>query len=424
MKNKFMDKRNIKVIIFLSCVCIEIFYGMLPFFSNSNKTQEFNLKPSNHEDSWTKVLDVNGRAISISNDTQENIYILYCLWGSGNYIIEKYNTSGELIFKKELRYGACEICVDFSNNLHILSNSFLVKYNNSGMKIWNKTLDFESEGLDISFDSKNNILVLGNSFIVKFDENGNHLWNTSILVSYYGDNFKGNVIALDSLDNIVVSKVYDYDKSTITKYNVSGMLQWTHNFSKGAISDLALDKNDNIFVVAKQIVIKYDNECNQLWNRTIVGGASNTFNYESTSLCTDSSGNIIIATNGRIDNRHPDILFGNLFQGHTTYGFGAYLYGFDRSGDLSFFWRINGCYYSWINDMIIDAKNNTYIFGGRTNGIVLYKNPEQFTGNCFQYSYLSIIVLSSLGIVLIFVIFYVFKKRKIRLLKEGKNLEH
>lgn len=88
---------------------------------------------------------------------------------------------------------------------------FLVKINQAGDLVWNKTWGVASEddvASGIAIDSNGDLVVVGycplgmgvkQNFIVKFDSNGNYLWNNSKI---YSDNFLVYSILMNSDDTM------------------------------------------------------------------------------------------------------------------------------------------------------------------------------------------------------------------------------
>jgi len=205
---------------------------------------------------WTKQVgtqrDTKGTAISI--DSKNNV------------IVTGY-TSGGLDGNKE--FGT----FDF----------FVTKYNALGIKQWTKQLGvkpFSTKGFGVSVDSKDNIVVTGDtsggfdgegldgnsrvgrgdSFVTKYDASGVKQWTKELGVT--SAETGGTAISIDSKDNIIVTGYTQggLDGNTlmgnqdlfITKYNATGDKQWTKQLGVASAitsgTGISIDSKDNIVV--------------------------------------------------------------------------------------------------------------------------------------------------------------------------------
>jgi hypothetical protein len=191
-------------------------------------------------------------------------------------------------------------------------------------------------------DGVGNVYVansLGDKFLVKFDNNGNELWERSSYgsqdsppaIATYPNN-----IALDFAGNIFVSGFFTSDTmilgSTVflrsagpvdmfvAKFNNNGMFQWGRTIPVGNVGNvgyhLAPDMYGNIIVVGSysaasltigtttytnpcmsgggcpsMLVIKYDGSGNLLWSKSSFAGIGTSYCY---SVATDAASEIYV----------------------------------------------------------------------------------------------------------------------------------
>ena len=173
---------------------------------------------------------------------------------------------------------ANDIAIDLLGNIFITgytssfgaetSDLFLAKFNNSGELKWNITWGgrFPDSGDSLQIDSKNNILIVGNTqnfgqgsvdiVLLKLNNDGEQIWNKtwgSIEYDY------GYSIALDSKENIFLSGYSNSndgnDKDTcLIKFDPLGNLIWNKFWGK-EFDDISygidIDSYDNIFITGE-----------------------------------------------------------------------------------------------------------------------------------------------------------------------------
>jgi hypothetical protein len=213
---------------------------------------------------------------------------------SGNVIVTGQYASNPLNI-----YAANGTTVSFTLSQVGNSDVFVVKYDSSGNPIWARKIGgFSNDiGYSVCTDSSGNIIVTGqggsnplniyaadgttvsftlsqvggfDTFVVKYDASGTPLWARRL-----GGTLSdiANSVSTDSSGNIVVTGYYNSNPLNI--YAANGT---TVSFT------LTPDGNGDVFVV------KYDPSGNPLWARRMAGPSSDG----GYSVCTDSSGNIIV----------------------------------------------------------------------------------------------------------------------------------
>jgi len=287
---------------------------------------------------WTKQLGTsnNEYASAVATDSSDNIYVTGTTWGGldGSTKPSYCMGSGTVKASKE--------CTD----------TFLVKYNSSGIKQWVKQLEGSSsksyeKSQGLAVDSSDNIYVTGftnggldgntssgkhDIFLVKYNSTGTKQW-----IQQFGssENDFGLGVTVDSKGNIYVTGYTEggLDGKTnsgerdifLVKYNSSGTKQWTQQLGTPTLEEgngVAVDSSDNIYVSGwtrgkldtyagggDAIVLKYNSSGTKQWTRQF--GAPSFLEksqYNSSSQMTtsedkgigvavDSSGNIYVTGN-------------------------------------------------------------------------------------------------------------------------------
>ncbi len=270
-------------------------------------------------------------------DSSDNIYIVggTCSFGAenGDICLIKYDSSGVLQWNRT--WGGIEndwgnaIALDSSENIYLagsianLTSSYsdmcLVKYDSSGVQLWNRTWGgiSDDKGNALVIDSSDNIYLAGYTWsfgaggsdfcLVKYNSNGDYQWNRT-WGGFHRDNSYS--VSLDPSDNIYLSGetgsfgvgAYDY---CLIKYNSNGDYQW--NCTWGGIESelcyaMTLDSSNNIYLTGRIIVdvepyfnsdiclVKFDSSGKFQWNYTWGGIGEDRGN----ALAIDSSDNIYI----------------------------------------------------------------------------------------------------------------------------------
>ncbi|MFW9894568.1 MAG: hypothetical protein ACFFD7_02050 [Candidatus Thorarchaeota archaeon] len=230
---------------------------------------------------------------------------------------------------------------------------------------WNRTWDYGGvEGMGV--DSQNNIILVapccyGNFKIIKVNSSGDELWSESYSRPTRGyDDWFAMDLALDSQDNIyVVGFQMNWWEGVrtdflLTKFNSSGYQEWDIVWDYNMISNpeletegssIIIDSTDNIYVGIntysnENILAKYDTAGNQIWN-----SSRDNQNETISKLAVDSLNNIYMSGS------------------ELNYDQDMFLLKFNSSGALQWkqTWGSNHTDYS--PGLLIDASDNIYMSG-------------------------------------------------------------
>ncbi len=219
-------------------------------------------------------------------DSEDNIYI----GGEQdeNFLLLKYNKLGTLIWSRIISGSNPDWCYDIAidpNENIILTgvtnsfgtfghfNTFIVKYNKNGVKLWQTTYSgaFESWGYEVTTDSYNDIYILGNTdetgsdqlSLLKYSSSGSLLWKKNWSGRGYLQKSRFNShngdLAVNSEDLIFFTTT----SRTLWVYNRTGDFQSAFDYSPSGIIDcnaISFDSEENIFLGGAKL-IGYDYLC-------------------------------------------------------------------------------------------------------------------------------------------------------------------
>jgi uncharacterized delta-60 repeat protein len=289
----------------------------------------------------------------------------YRTWGG------KYNDDG---------YG---VVVDSSDNVYLAGTTgnfgagyddmVLVKYNGNGTQQWNCTWGgfITDHGYGVVVDSSDNLYVVGvtlsfgmgdsDIFLVKYDGNGVQLWNST-----WGEVDRQDIVcevAIDLSDNVYLGGStgdpdIDYDMVLI-KYDQNGIQLWNRTWS-GAdwvnAKGLAMDSLDNVYLIGyintfgagedEIVLVKYNVNGMQQWNRTWEG--ENV--YVPSEMAVDTSDNVYVAGYRRSPESDIDIV----------------LVKYNGNGTQQWYRIWDGGDYDFASGITVDSLDNVYLTG-KTN---------------------------------------------------------
>ncbi|MHA1270172.1 MAG: SBBP repeat-containing protein [Candidatus Helarchaeota archaeon] len=269
---------------------------------------------------------------------QNNNYIYVAAmtesFGNGYFdaALIKYNMDGNLIWN--ITWGGIEndygldVAVDSHGDIYMTGytrsigagdfDMFLVKYNSSGFKIWERTWggNLTDYCYGIIIDNNDNIYTAGwtesfgagkrDAFVVKYNSTGHQIWNRT-----FGgpENDLGWSVATDSFNNVYFtgpteSFGYGLRDAFIVKYNASGDIIWNKTWggtNDDSGYDVTIDNNDNVIFIGSTesfgagmedaFIAKYDPQGMLLWNTTY----GTSINDDGCDVIADSLGNLYLS---------------------------------------------------------------------------------------------------------------------------------
>jgi uncharacterized delta-60 repeat protein len=182
-------------------------------------------------------------------------------------------------------------------------DAFLIKFDSSGLQLWNRTWGGSSHdfGRGIASDPAGNVYIAGDSLsfgagskdmiLVKYDQHGIQIWNKT----WGGPNHDaGRGIAIDSDGNVyIVGETSSFGgagtSAFLTKYNSMGTQIWNLTFAKSDYDvgrGIAIDSSNDIYIMGDTesigggsydtFLAKYNSSGFLLWS-AIWGGSNNDF---------------------------------------------------------------------------------------------------------------------------------------------------
>lgn len=305
--------------------------------SNSPYIDVENLQETTY--AWNKTWGtVNGDyGNDVATDSTGNVYVVGSTnsFGAGGYdiLLLKYNPSG--IYEWNVTWGGTSsesgngIAIDSSDYIYVVgyySNTTttrqdmaLVKFNNDGAQIWNRTwgqMNVETDQAEsITIDENDSIYVTGHTnvpgfglevVVIKYTTLGIMEWN----VTWGGpEDEKPYDLAIDSTGNIYVT---GYTSSYVSgwvmfiaKYNPFGVKQWNYTWGEGSATEIgrgiAINSDDEIFITGSSngftatssaVLLKYSNTGVKDWH--VFWTFTNTTSAAGYDLTIDSSDLIYI----------------------------------------------------------------------------------------------------------------------------------
>ncbi len=401
-----------------------------------------------------EIIVVGSFSDSVDFDSSASTFELIASGLFTDMFVSKYNTSLEFVSAFKIggasSDSATSVAIDPTGNLLITglfretvdfdpsanmtnltstttdaSNTFIVKYSNSGNFIWVKDIGARSSIGTVQrlvLDSANAILVCGtfnrssdfnpststftlnaislngyDAFVAKYDLNGNYVWAKGFGIS--GGFYSCNSVVTDSNNNVYITRenrTSSQSTGVITKYSASGTSIFT--FSTGTkASNIILDEAANsVFVSGNFInnadfnpststnylyaeidngfIAKYTLDGNYTFSRNI-GNISSNNNFNLIS--TDGNGNVYRAGNlGStldLDPSSNTAIFSS--SGWTDF----YIAKYTSNGDYIWGKTIEGLNFNGVSMMNTDANGNTYVIG-RFFGTVDF-DPSSNTAN-------------------------------------------
>lgn len=246
----------------------------------------------------------------------------------------KWGGNGREIFKSMLRVEnnnfiavGCSNSTDIEGlDIHNKNSSYcdaiIVKYNQNGELIWEKSIggQLDDELISAIHTNDGGYVVAGTSssndidglinygskdvIILKYDSNGTLLWKKT-WGSTLTDNFQNIILTKDNYIILVVNG------TTLVKYNQDGDIMWQKELtedSENVYSSISITPENDIIAAGRfrnidgienrdnssdAIIIKYDQKGNVLWYKT--WGGNNYENIHSMSLTKE--GDIIVVGN-------------------------------------------------------------------------------------------------------------------------------
>ena len=172
------------------------------------------------------------------------------------------------------------------------SSAYISKLDKDGNFIWAKSIGSAfAEGTCLVMDENGNLFASGRSgvyttYIIKIAPNGDVLFEKSFETTY--ERISTSIV-VDNLGNVYTS----YSDGSLEKYDHEGSFIWKKNYSYGSRIRVAINKNDNVYIVGRKSginIAQIDTLGNLMWEKNIDGNGSG----ENNAIKIDNTGNLYI----------------------------------------------------------------------------------------------------------------------------------
>lgn len=341
----------------------------------------------------------------------------------GSIFLLKYNTTGNLLWSKTIDpfssnyYEIHSIQTDLNDSIYISCTMYtstndktsLIKLDTSGNILWTQEIEqiIDPSFLITQIDSDGNFYLYSkcwdiNSFLLKLNSSGSRLWCYE-----WGEGEYGYDLKLDLDDNIIVTGIshisYRNYEVWIMKINNSG------NLTKKIIFASFMDWPkvdvwflDNIYILTGSSLLKYNYSLNHKWNFTF-----------GSHLRIDDSKHFNFGITSQYEMYLIYIIYGDIS-----------ILRFNSSGAIFSNFKWGGSYYDYLHDIGIDSQDNLYmlctikyvnIWKESTDLTILVKNPKS-DGKAPQLDQLidgrDIFIFSLLGVMCFISVILVYKTLK------------
>jgi hypothetical protein len=245
----------------------------------------------------------------------------------------------------------------FSQNTNTNLGYVTIKYAPNGTQLWATRYDStnypSATPSGFALDSSNDIVVTGNALTVKYDPNGNQLWTSP---------YDGAAVAVDSAGNsIVTGFASTFDT---TKIAPNGTNLWSNSYvepngpviSQAVVVDSGgnayvagsdtydcISEGPNLNCVNGPLLVKYDQNGNQLWNNVAPMNSHVTVQIEG--LAIDGASNVDMLANAPNEGPYS-------------------IYSYTKDG--SQLWSAPNPTYNFLSvarGIVVDSLNNAFVTG-------------------------------------------------------------
>jgi outer membrane protein assembly factor BamB len=194
----------------------------------------------------------------------------------------------------------------FSQNANSNLGYITVKYAPNGTQVWATRYDStnypSATPSGFALDNSNNVAVTGNALTIKYDTNGNQLWTAP---------YDGNAVAIDSGGNSVVTGFASGFNTEEISPMGTNLWMATYEGGMGPISSQValVDSLGNAYIAgslpgcipgycsAELLIVKYDQNGNQLWTETYSEGDATVGEVQVEGITFDAGGNVCLLVN-------------------------------------------------------------------------------------------------------------------------------
>jgi hypothetical protein len=315
--------------------------GYTTVMGNQGVTVKFNVDTTV---GWQKFLSTESTSdytflYSASVDNSNNLYVTGVVtknWQdatkSPTFQIAKYNSSGTILWQRDLGYGFSTFVPNFGTGVVVekstgdiymagdvlngtlgsqTTDMTIVKYDASGAIQWAKEIGTSGTNDHcnaVELDSTGNVYIAGSTTysgqnsaaLVKYNPSGTLLWQRALSGTTSGNPDQFNCITLDSSNNIFVcgNTYTTLNVGIIAKYNSAGTLLWQRQIFSGDFAVLlygiSVDNVGNVYAVgvknSQGLIVKYDTSGNLQWQRNLTASStSGSMNINLSSITFDSA---------------------------------------------------------------------------------------------------------------------------------------